>query len=106
MQLVVFLLPFASEIICALGCGNQLVGRSHECDFPPEVQSLPVCTEAKLNAQASSAEIDREVKSLLRDGLSIYRVDAEKLKQLRPDLILTQSQCEVCAISEREVAEA
>lgn len=103
---VVSLLPSCTEIVCALGAGTRLVGRSHECDFPAHVQSLPVCTEAKLATNASSAEIDRQVKSLLENALSIYRVDAQQLRALRPDLVLTQSQCEVCAVSLPEVEAA
>jgi iron complex transport system substrate-binding protein len=82
------------------------VGRSHECDFPPEVERLPACTSPKLNTNASSREIDREVKMLLENALSIYRIDTEQLKQLQPDVILTQSQCEVCAVSLKEVEDA
>jgi iron complex transport system substrate-binding protein len=103
---IVSLLPSATEIVCALGCRKQLVGRSHECDFPPEVSGLPSCTESKLDAARSSGEIDRQVKSLLQDALSIYRVDVARLRGLRPDIILTQAQCEVCAVSLLDVERA
>ena len=103
---IISLLPSCTEIVGALGCGDWLVGRSHECDYPPGVRTLPVCTRAKLNAEASSAEIDREVKSLLEQALSIYDVDAAQLEKLRPQIILTQSQCEVCAVSVNDLEEA
>jgi iron complex transport system substrate-binding protein len=103
---IVSLLPSCTEIVCALGLEQQLVGRSHECDFPPAIRHLPSCTESKLNTQTSSAGIDREVKSLLRNALSIYAVDTGSLRRLQPDIILTQSQCEVCAVSLPEVEQA
>ena len=103
---IVSLLPSCTEIVCELGLRDQLVGRSHECDFPPAVRGLPPCTQPKLNVQASSLQIDREVNALLRDALSIYQIDTAKLKQLRPDFILTQSQCKVCAVSLSEVEKA
>ncbi len=103
---VVSLLPSLTEIVCALGCGERLVGRSHECDFPAGVERLPACTEAKLDASAPSGEIDERVKALVRDGLSIYRVDPARLAELRPDVVLTQDQCEVCAASLADVEAA
>ena len=103
---IVSLLPSCTEIVCELGLSDQLVGRSHECDFPPAVRRLPVCTQPKLNVQASSLQIDREIHALLQNALSIYQIDVGKLKQLRPDFILTQSQCEVCAVSLSEVEQA
>lgn len=103
---IVTLLPSATEIVCALGFEAQLVGRSHECDFPASVVRLPALTEPKFNPEGTSAEIDQRVKKIVGDALSVYRVDAAKLRELRPDLIVTQSQCEVCAVSEREVEAA
>ncbi|MBY0526469.1 MAG: cobalamin-binding protein [Gemmataceae bacterium] len=100
---VVSLIASATEIVCALGFEEQLVGRSHECDFPPWVRRLPVCTEPKFNVHGSSYEIDQRVKAILQESLSVYRVDAERLKELRPDVIVTQSQCEVCAVSLKDV---
>ena len=93
----------APEIVAALGCESWLVGRSHECDFPPGVRHLPVCSEPKIDVSAGSAEIDRQVKSLLRDALSIYRDHSHVLRELAPDIILTQTQCEVCAVSLKDV---
>jgi iron complex transport system substrate-binding protein len=99
-------LPSATEIVCALGAEDRLAGRSHECDFPSSVLSLPVCTAPKVDSTAPSGEIDRQVKDLLQQAVSIYRIDTAKLQQLQPDLILTQAQCEVCAVSLPEVEQA
>jgi iron complex transport system substrate-binding protein len=106
MPRIVSLIASATEIVCALGLEEQLVGRSHECDFPPSVQRLPVCTEPKFDVTGSSADIDRRVKAVLQDALSVYRVHTDMLRALRPDVIVTQSQCEVCAVSQRDVEEA
>lgn len=103
---IVSLLPSATEIVCALGATDELVGRSHECDFPPTVKDLPVCTAPRIETAADSASIDREVKSLISQALSIYDVDVDLIEKLRPDLIVTQDQCEVCAVSRRDVEEA
>lgn len=100
---IVTLLPSATEIVCALGFEGELVGRSHECDFPPAVKRLPALTEPKFNPEGSSAEIDARVKTIVRDALSVYRVDATRLRELRPDAIVTQSQCEVCAVNQADV---
>lgn len=100
---IVSLIASATEIVCALGCEDRLVGRSHECDYPPVVTRLPVCTEPKFNVEGSSYDIDQRVKAIAQEGLSVYRVHAEALQALEPDVIVTQSQCEVCAVSEREV---
>ncbi len=100
------LLPSATEIVCALGFEDRLVGRSHECDFPRSVARVPALTEAKFNPEGSSAEIDERVKKIVGEALSVYRVDAARLRELRPDVIVTQSQCEVCAVSAREVEAA
>jgi iron complex transport system substrate-binding protein len=106
MPRVVSLIASATEIVCALGFEGQLVGRSHECDFPESVKRLPVCTEPKFNVEGSSYEIDQRVKGVLQEGLSVYRVHADVLRRLRPDVIVTQSHCEVCAVSQRDVEQA
>ncbi len=103
---IVSLLPSATEIVCALGLENRLVGRSHVCDFPSAIQHLPVCTAPQIDASAASRELNRAVKDRLRNALSLYEIDVEKLQQLQPDLILTQTQCDVCAVSLAEVEQA
>ena len=103
---VVTLIPSATEMVAALGAGNRLVGRSHECDHPPEAARLPVLTAPKVPLAGGSAEIDRQVKSLLEQALAVYRVEAPLLKDLAPDLIVTQAQCEVCAVGLTEVEAA
>ena len=103
---IITLLPSATEIVCALGFEDQIVGRSHECDFPRSVVRVPALTEPKFNPEGTSAEIDERVKKIVGDALSVYRVDAARLRELRPDVIVTQSQCEVCAVSERDVEAA
>jgi iron complex transport system substrate-binding protein len=106
MPRIVSLIASATEIVCALGCEDQLVGRSHECDYPSFIARLPVCTEPKFDVTGSSRAIDERVKELLRDALSVYRVHADKLAELRPDIIVTQTQCEVCAVSLKDVEQA
>ena len=103
---IVSLIPSATEIVCALGLRQQLVGVSHECDFPEGVRGLPVLSAPKLDPSLPSGEIDRAVRALLETALSVYRVDLARLAELRPDLIVTQSQCEVCAVPLAEVDSA
>jgi iron complex transport system substrate-binding protein len=103
---IVSLIPSATEIVGALGLAADLVGRSHECDYPRGVERLPACTAPKFPAEGTSYEIDERVKAILAEGLSVYRVDAELLRDLGPNVILTQSQCEVCAVSLRDVERA
>ncbi|WPU99475.1 cobalamin-binding protein [Mucilaginibacter sp. cycad4] len=103
---IVSLLPAATEIICALGLEENLVGRSHECDFPASVKHLPICTEANFPDGLSSADIDVKVKEILADALSVYTVKREQIKTLAPDVVVTQAQCEVCAVSLKDVEEA
>src|SRR5262245_27973013 len=106
MERIASLLPSTTEIACALGFEASLVGRSHECDHPPSVKALPALTAPKLDTAAPGRQIDDRVRELVRDGLSVYRVDAERLRQLAPSVILTQDQCEVCAASLSDVEEA
>jgi iron complex transport system substrate-binding protein len=106
MPRIVSLIASATEIVCALGFEGELVGRSHECDFPESVKRLPVCTEPRFNVKGSSSDIDQRVKAILQEATSVYRVHADQLKELRPDVIVTQSHCEVCAVSEKDVEAA
>ncbi len=113
---IVSLLASATEMIAALGCLEQMVGRSHECDYPPEVLSLPVVSTVQIVTDTSSAAIDAQIKQIAHStptsddtalrALSIYAIDEETLQALRPDLIFTQTQCDVCAVSERDVVQA
>jgi iron complex transport system substrate-binding protein len=100
---VVSLLAGATEIVCALGAGELLVGRSHECDNPDWVQTLPACSEAAFDVSVSSGEIDAEVRRRLRSGEPLYRINAQLIQELRPDLLITQAHCEVCAVPPGDV---
>lgn len=103
---IVSLLPSATEIVCALGARAELVGVSHECDFPADVAGLPVLTRARFRKASSSAEIDRAVRDVVRDALAVYEVDADRLAALAPDVIVTQDLCDVCAVSIGDVRAA
>ncbi len=103
---IISLIASSTEIVCALGFRDQLVGRSHECDFPEGIKSLPQCTETKFLPDGTSYQIDQRIKAILQEGLSVYRVSAEKLRELNPDVIITQTQCEVCAVSLKDVEAA
>ncbi|HMV46433.1 MAG TPA: cobalamin-binding protein [Blastocatellia bacterium] len=103
---IVSLIASATEIVNALGFEAQLIGRSHECDFPPGVERLPVCTSPKFAVEGLSYEIDQRVKAVLQESLSVYRVDADLLERLQPTHVITQSQCEVCAVSLKDVEQA
>ena len=96
---IVSLLPAATEWVCVLSAEADLVGRSHECDDPLSVQALPVVTRPAFSVEGDSAALDARVQARLQQGLSLYEVDLEKLHGLQPDLVLTQAQCEVCAVS-------
>ena len=95
---IVSLLPSTTEIICELGFEDQLVGRSHECDQPASVKKLPELTDSSVKNPANSAEIDQNIKSLLKNGLSIFSVKADLLEEINPDIVFTQDHCEVCAV--------
>ena len=103
MSRIVSLISSATEIVHALGQLPDQVGRSHECDFPPEVEALPVCTRPTIDIHADSREIDRAVKDRVRNALSVYDVFDDVLERLQPTHIITQTQCEVCAVSLRDV---
>ncbi|MEW6270468.1 MAG: cobalamin-binding protein [Thermodesulfobacteriota bacterium] len=103
---IVSLLPSATEIVCALGLRDHLVGVSHECDFPPDVVGLPVVTASKVDVARRSEQIDADIRALVMSGLGVYTIDAERLAALAPDLIVTQDQCDVCAVPYAEVVAA
>ena len=103
---IVSLLPSATEIVCSLGLEDQLVGVTHECDFPASVRRLPKVTHTLIPAEAESAGIDRLVVERVSAGQALYALDMATLEALRPDLIVTQSLCGVCAVSESQVQAA
>jgi iron complex transport system substrate-binding protein len=103
---IVSLLPSATEILYALGVGDQVVGITHECDFPPEAAGKPALIKPRVDPTAAPAEIDRQVSELVAHGESIYAVDADLLASLAPDLIVTQDLCHVCAASPDDLATA
>jgi len=106
MPRIVSFLPSATEIACALGLADSLVGITHECDYPPEIRSKPVVVRNVLPIeQMSQSEIDRAVAERMHEGLSLYQIDEELLRTLAPDLILTQNLCQVCAPSGNEVSQ-
>lgn len=102
---IVSLLPSATEMVYALGLGDALVGVSHECDYPPEARTRPHLTACRLAIGATSRAIDEGVRALAESQLPLYELDAERLAGLAPDLIITQRQCDVCAVSHAEVLE-
>src|SRR5437868_1342532 len=106
MPRIVSLISSATEILNALGQLDFLVGRSHECDFPEQVARVQICTRPTIPVTGDSREIDRLVKDRLRDALSVYEVFPDVLEKLQPTHIITQTQCEVCAVSLKDVEAA
>src|SRR6476659_10042770 len=107
MPRIVSFLPSATEIAYTLGAGGDLVGRSHECDFPAEVKSLPIVSKPALPiGEMSQQEIDSAVASHLASGRSLYEVDEKLLRELNPDVVFTQDLCQVCAPSGTELTQA
>ncbi len=103
---VVSLLASGTEIVCGLGAGEWLVGRSHECDNPPWVTGLPACTRPAFDISMSSGQIDAEVRRRLKAGEPLYHVDTELIDSLEPDLLITQEHCQVCAVTPADVERA
>lgn len=104
---IVTLLPSATEVVAALGLGDQLVAVSHECDYPPEVVAgKPIVTRSAIPHGLTAAEVDRLVSEKIHNGESLYDLDYELLEELKPDLIITQELCEVCAVSAPIVRDA
>ena len=101
---IVSLLASGTEIVCGLGAGDDLVGRSHECDNPDWVKRLPVCTRPALDVEMSSCEINAEVSRRIRKKEPLYYIDAGLIARLNPDLLITQEHCDVCAVTPRDVA--
>jgi len=100
------LLPSATEMVCAVGAREELVGVSHECDHPPGVEELPVLTRTRRTMPRASGEIDRTVREILRDTLSVYEIEVDRLRDVAPDVIVTQDLCDVCAVSLGDVQQA
>jgi iron complex transport system substrate-binding protein len=103
---VASLLPSATEHVCALGARADLVGVSHECDFPADVAGLPVLTRPRVALGRESLAIDRSIRNLLEKAAAVYEVDVDALRAVRPDVIVTQDLCDVCAVSYDEVCAA
>ena len=101
---VISLLPAATEIVAALGAGSRLVGVTHECDYPPEVRSLPRVTRSRVDPGLSSSEIDRAMADAKRTGVAAVELDTALVARLRPDVIIGQAVCDVCAVSEAQLA--
>ncbi len=103
---IVSLLPSATEILCLLGLEDSIVGITHECDFPKSIRHLPIVTKSKISHSLSSLEIDQKVRSALIDNNALYSINLPLLDDLKPDLLVTQSLCNVCAVDKNEVISA
>jgi len=100
---IVTLIPSATEIVAFLGQKKSIIGRSHECDFPKDLSKVIKLTEPKINVEGTSIEIHKQIEAILENSLSVYKVDVGELKKLNPDFIVTQSHCDVCAVSFSEM---
>lgn len=100
------LLPAATEIVCGLGCGDRLVARSHECDFPAGLQYVPVATRSRVDDGGTGAEIDAAVKDLAGQSKSVFEINRETLRETAPDTVIAQTLCDVCAVSDDDVRQA
>jgi len=103
MNRIVSLIASSTETVCALGFQDQLVGRSHACDYPPSVLELPICSEAKFDLNGTSLEIGERVRRTLENGNGVYRTHGDILRRLNPAVIITQDHCEVCAVGLKNV---
>lgn len=103
MQKIVTLIPSATEIVAFLGKQNLIVGKSHECDFPKSLENVVKLTSPKINVNGKSGEIHKQINEVLAHSLSVYKVNIDELKRLKPDVVITQAHCEVCAVSFSEV---
>ena len=106
MHRIVSLIASSTEIVCSLGLEDQLVGTSHECDYPAFVKELTVCSKPRIDIHGTSLEIDQRVKTALKDALSVYEVRQPELEALQPTMIITQTQCDVCAVNLADVEAA
>ena len=100
---IVTLIPSATEIVAFLGEKKFIIGRSHECDYPKDLNKIPKLTSPKIDVEGTSEQIHKQINVILEKSLSVYTVDVKKLKKLNPDFIITQAHCEVCAVSFSEV---
>ncbi len=103
---IISLLPSATEIVCELGLVEQLVGVSHDCDWPPEINGKPILSESLIGSELPSSQVDSLVRQQVHQGRSVYHLDERQLESLKPDLILTQELCEVCAPAYTDVVQA